>query len=251
MNWTGTTLPGSYTLTATYDNLYRLTQLFDGSVSDSTAQNYYYSYDKAGNRLSWGNQNETGTSNLKPPTSAPDTTLTNQYASYNAGNRMVTETTAMSDNWRQLTPLSGQSTNITKEPNGNATQDLFGQSGSAGYYAKTAYTNDDANHLTSYHNELNDPGQSGFGALGFKDDGTYHYDRDGRRIDWHSTFVHGYNFGWALNYGTPTTTTNYKQYEYVASSAVAERSNNGTVPVWYRILIAAARGSRGRRTYTL
>jgi RHS repeat-associated protein len=221
--------PSAFTVTATYDALYRITEWKDTSITNGRPQTYYYAYDDAGNRLQAGNQNTNGQISWVTP---GGTTVTNS-ATYDAANRMVRQYTAMRDNWRQLTP-GDQAQNVSTEPNGNASAEIYWYQGDTeGWDAISLYTTDDANRLTFWTGEVHDSYQ------GWLQQEYYNYDGDGRRTNWTGNLLAPFPNQWA------SAVYSFKRYEYVGVDVVAEQSQGGTVPVWY------VYGQGGEKLYTL
>ena len=219
--------PWTYALSADYDNLNRVTKWTDTSIESPAPQNLFYTYDAVGNRTAWGNLNSNPTQNYQTPT-VPAATV-DQNTSYDKASRMTSQNTTLPQDWKQLTTAGGQ---VLYEANGNLLQTEYTTPPGAGTYAYSLNAYNDASQLVS-HKTAVDVGGS---PAGWSNTEEYSYDGDGRRIDWKNT---------SCPAGGGSCTTQYKQYEYVGSTAVAERQQDGHVTVWYVL------GAGGEPLYTL
>ena len=219
--------PWTYALSADYDNLNRVTKWTDTSIESPAPQNLFYTYDAVGNRTAWGNLNSNPTQNYQTPT-VPAATV-DQNTSYDKASRMTSQNTTLPQDWKQLTTAGGQ---VLYEANGNLLQTEYTTPPGAGTYAYSLNAYNDASRLVS-HKTAVDVGGS---PAGWSNTEEYSYDGDGRRIDWKNT---------SCPAGGGSCTTQYKQYEYVGSTAVAERQQDGHVTVWYVL------GAGGEPLYTL
>jgi RHS repeat-associated protein len=211
--------------TYTYDEAYRLTEA-QGASGNSTHKTSRYSYDKVGNRVTWGNELTSGKI---------------YFYDVSGKNWTVAQTT---DANNRVTAMECKYSTITEtmrygyEPNGNLTwesPDLL-TPGCPAANTLTETTFDDANRLVHYER---DTAYDRYGVSAWTEF-DYGYDGDGNRLFAHEL---GYVWDYAID-GPKLTLSEYTQYQYAGGKVLNERSRDGA-PVWY------VRDPYGNLLYTL